>query len=468
MELKEPFLWGSATAAYQCEGGYREDDKGESIWDVFCHSEKNNINAVTGDVASDHYHRYEEDIRMLKEGGQNAYRFSLAWTRIIPKGTGKISQAGIAFYKRVLAACKKYGVTPLVTIYHYDLPQPLMEIGGWENREVAEAFADYAQVCFEAFGDEVRHWVTINEPDYDTMCAYAVGNYPPNVTDMNRRAKALYHMLLASAKAVSRFRKLQAKGMIGLVHAPYPIATLQDDLAYREAAKNADLFYNRCIADPTITGWFCDDLFVKLKESNIDLSFIKEGDKQCFMEGTVDFLGLNVYERAVVKPYTSGETCLKINNTGKSKDKTSIIVKGWFELDKDSEVKRNPWGMEVYPKCIYDLLYMMKERYGDIPFIITENGIGYYDKLENGQVHDPYRIEYLDGFIDWMWKAKEEGIDVRGYFVWSTMDLYSWINGYEKRYGLVYVDYEDHEKRYLKDSYYWYQKKIDEKEGKEL
>lgn len=186
------------------------------------------------------------------------------------------------------------------------------------------------------------------------------------------------------------------------------------------------------------------------------------------MEGTVDFLGLNVYERAVVKPYTSGETCLKINNTGKSKDKTSIIVKGWFELDKDSEVKRNPWGMEVYPKCIYDLLYMMKERYGDIPFIITENGIGYYDKLENGQVHDPYRIEYLDGFIDWMWKAKEEGIDVRGYFVWSTMDLYSWINGYEKRYGLVYVDYEDHEKRYPKDSYYWYQKKIDEKEGKEL
>lgn len=314
----------------------------------------------------------------------------------------------------------------------------------------------------------MRHWVTINEPDYDTMCAYAVGNYPPNVTDMNRRAKALYHMLLASAKAVSRFRKLQAKGMIGLVHAPYPIATLQDDLAYREAAKNADLFYNRCIADPTITGWFCDDLFVKLKESNIDLSFIKEGDKQCFMEGTVDFLGLNVYERAVVKPYTSGETCLKINNTGKSKDKTSIIVKGWFELDKDSEVKRNPWGMEVYPKCIYDLLYMMKERYGDIPFIITENGIGYYDKLENGQVHDPYRIEYLDGFIDWMWKAKEEGIDVRGYFVWSTMDLYSWINGYEKRYGLVYVDYEDHEKRYPKDSYYWYQKKIDEKEGKEL
>ena len=137
-------------------------------------------------------------------------------------------------------------------------------------------------------------------------------------------------------------------------------------------------------------------------------------------------------------------------------------------MDKDSEVKRNPWGMEVYPKCIYDLLYMMKERYGDIPFIITENGIGYYDKLENGQVHDPYRIEYLDGFIDWMWKAKEEGIDVRGYFVWSTMDLYSWINGYEKRYGLVYVDYEDHEKRYPKDSYYWYQKKIDEKEGKEL
>lgn len=462
--MKE-FLWGSATAAYQCEGGWKEDGKGQSIWDVFCHSDKNNVNPVTGDVSCDHFHRYEEDIRMLAEGGQNAYRFSLSWTRILPTGTGTVNKEGIAFYNRLIDTCLQYHVTPLVTIYHYDLPQPLMEIGGWENREVVEAFVNYAEVCFRAFQDRVRLWATINEPDYDTMCSYAVGNYPPNVQDLNRRSCALYHMMLASAKAVIKFRELGCEGRIGIVHAKYPIASLHDDEANRLAIENADLFYNKCISDPAVKGYFPQKLIDKLKASGMDLSFMKDEDLEILKRGTVDYLGINAYSRALVKPYTKGETRLKINNTGKSGDENTIIVKNWFESDEDQSLPKNPWGMEIYPKCMYDLLMDVKRDYGDLPVIITENGVGYYDKLEDGKVHDNYRIDYCQGFIDWMLKAKQEGCNVQGYFIWSTMDLYSWINGYEKRYGLVYIDFDHDNQRIPKDSYYWYQNLIREKEG---
>ena len=182
--MDKKFLWGSATAAYQCEGAWKEGGKGMSNWDTFCHSEKNNVNPVTGDVANDHYHRYEEDIRMLAEGNQNAYRFSIAWTRIIPNGVGEVSREGIDFYNRVIDTCRKYNVEPLVTLYHYDLPQPMFEQGGWENRVTVDAYEEYVKVCFKEFGDKVNYWATINEPNYETLCCYGFGNYPPNVKNL--------------------------------------------------------------------------------------------------------------------------------------------------------------------------------------------------------------------------------------------------------------------------------------------
>ena len=199
--MNKEFLWGSATAAYQCEGGWKEGGKGLSNWDVFCHSEKNSVNPVTGDVACDFYHHYEEDIRMLAEGGQNAYRFSIAWTRILPDGTGRKSQEGIDFYHHVIDTCRKYHVEPLVTLYHYDLPESIYEAGGWENRNIVEQFVEYARICFEEYGQKVNYWVTINEPNYETLCCYGFGNYPPNVKDLGRRWRAMHHMLLASARA---------------------------------------------------------------------------------------------------------------------------------------------------------------------------------------------------------------------------------------------------------------------------
>ncbi|MDD3139887.1 MAG: glycoside hydrolase family 1 protein [Lachnospiraceae bacterium] len=454
------FLWGSATAAYQCEGGWKEGGKGMSNWDVFCHSKRNVVNSFTGDVASDHYHRYEEDIRMLASGSQNAYRFSIAWTRIIPNGRGERSEEGIAFYHRVLDTCKKYHIEPLVTLYHYDLPQLLYEKGGWENRETVQEFVEYAKVCFEEFGNKVKLWLTINEPNYETFCCYGRGNYPPNVQNLSRRWKAMYHLLLANARTVQAYKNMGDKGRIGIVSDSYSIETLNSSEDYKEAARLADLFYNRSVNEVCVTGVYSKEFIRKLHEDGVDLSYMYAEDKETFVAGKVDFLGINAYDRTLVKPYVSGESVMKANNSGDGQTKNETVIKGWFALDEDSNTEKNAWGCELYPKAVYNLLMQLKSIYPNTPIIITENGLGYYDKVEDGQVHDTYRVEFLKSNIEWIKKAIEDGCDIQGYFVWSAMDLYSWINGYEKRYGLVYVDFKDDNRRIPKDSYYWYKNYI--------
>lgn len=462
------FLWGSATAAYQCEGAWQEGGKGLSNWDAFCHSDKNIVNPVNADVTCDHYHRFEEDIRMMAEGGQNTYRFSIAWTRIIPGGVGEVNEEGVAFYNRLIDCCLEHGIEPLVTLYHYDLPQTLFERGGWENRETCDAYASYAKVCFDRFGDRVKLWATINEPNYETQCCYAVGNYPPNVQDLSRRWRAMYHLLLASAMAVRIFREGGYQGQIGLVSDSYSIEILEDTPAYREARENAEYFYNRCVNDTCILGTMPQGFVDRIVADGCDRSYALPGDEEIFRAGTVDYLGVNAYSRYLVKPYTTGETCLKASNTGKKGDRSTAVVKGWFELDRDDSVPKNDWDMELYPKSLYNLLKRLEELYPGTTYYITENGMGYKDVLEeDGTVHDPYRIEFLQGFVDWMLKARDEGVDVRGYYVWSTMDVYSWINGYAKRYGLVYIDYDHGNVRIPKDSYYWYRDYIAQLEKEE-
>lgn len=460
---KEEFLWGSATAAYQCEGAWKEDGKGLTQWDVFCHTSERNIHHVTGDVSCDHYHRYEEDMQMMEDCGQNTYRFSISWARILPEGRGKVNEKGIAFYHKMLEACHRHHLVPNVTLFHYDLPNTIQMEGGWENRETAEAFAEYAEICFKEFGAQVPLWATLNEPKYYDYCSYAAGNYPPNVQDFNRFCKVGYHLLLGSALAVARFRRGGYPGKIGLVHATGNVETEGNDEANRIAYRNADLFYNKWITDTCIKGYFPEDLMPKLRESGIDLSYVKESDRALFEAGTVDFLGVNIYSRSYVKPYTSGETCVNVNNVGEgSKVKEGVVIKGWFETAYDPTVRRNKWGREIYPRCMYDELMELKDKYGDFPIYVTENGHGCYEEPVDGKIEDDERIEILDEFIKWMLKAKEEGVNVKGYYAWSTMDLYSWVNGYKKRYGLVYVDFENGLKRIPKKSYYWYQKLIAE------
>ena len=459
---KEPFLWGSATAAYQCEGAWEEDGKGPSQWDVFCHTSEKNINHVSGDVSCDHYHRYEEDMKMMAECGQNTYRFSISWSRILPDGTGTINKKGIEYYNRMIDACLKYHLIPNVTLFHYDLPNVIAERGGWENRQTVDDFVEYAKICFEAFGDRVSFWATLNEPKYYNYCSYAAGNYPPNVQDFQRFCKVGYHLLLGSAKAINEFRKGNYVGKIGLVHATGNVETEGNDEANKIAYRNADLFYNKWITDTCIKGYFPEDLIPKLKESGIDLSFVRNEDRPIFESGVVDFIGVNIYSRSYVKPYTSGETCVNVNNVGAGSNvKEGVVIKGWFETAYDENVRRNKWGREIYPRCMYDELMELKDKYGDIPIYVTENGHGCYDELIDGKVEDDERIEILEEFIDWMLKAKNDGANVKGYYVWSTMDLYSWVNGYKKRYGLVYIDFENELKRIPKKSYYWYKELIE-------
>ena len=401
---------------------------------------------------------------MLKESGQNAFRFSISWTRIIPDGVGEVNEKGIEFYKRVLVTCKKYEVEPFVTLYHYDLPESLHQIGGWENRATIDAYVKYAKVCFENFKGDINFWTTLNEPDYESMCGYVVGNYPPHVHDIARRFKALYNMLLASAKAVIAFREMEIPGEIGLVYTPCSIQILQDNEDYRKAKRNAELFYNLAVSDVIVKGEWNEELINKLSESGFDVSYVLEEDKESFEKGVVDFLGVNSYHRNLVKPYTHGETNLFMNNKGKKNkfNHASSIVKGWFETDFDPNAEYSAWGHEKYPDTIYDILHEIRDEYGDVPVYITENGMGLYDELTgDGEILDDERIEILDGFVNGLLRAKKEGINVLGYFVWSTMDLYSWINGYEKRYGLVYVDYDHDNKRIPKKSYYWYKNVIE-------
>jgi len=253
-------------------------------------------------------------------------------------------------------------------------------------------------------------------------------------------------------------RKGKYAGQIGLVHASGNVETEGDDEANQTAYRNADLFYNKWVTDTCIKGYFPEDLIPKLQESKIDLSYVKEEDKELFMEGCVDFLGVNIYSRSYVKPYTGGASCININNVGAdSKVKEGVVIKGWFESAYDEKVRRNQWGREIYPRCMYDELMELKDKYGELPIFVTENGHGCYDQMVNGEIVDDERIEIMQEFIDWMLKAKTDGANVKGYYAWSTMDLYSWVNGYKKRYGLVYIDFNNDNKRIPKKSYYWYQ-----------
>ena len=455
--MKEDFLWGSATASYQCEGAWDVDEKEESMWDVYLH--ENHLE--NGDIASDHYHHYKEDIRMMAQSSQNAYRFSLSWPRIMKKD-GSVNEKGIAFYRDLLKTCHQYHITPFVTLYHWDLPQYLEEKGGWLNVDTAYAFEKYAKICFDCFHDLVDHWVSFNEPKYFAASGYLIGNYPPGHNDAEEFITAAYHVMYANALCVRAFKEGRYKGQIGIVHSFSPVNGVDDSDETKKAMRYADNYANNWILDPAAAGEFPCDLVEELGKK-YDLSFMKEDHLKVIKENTVDFLGLNYYSHKLVKPYTKGETSFVVNNTGKG-GSNSVIIKGWFEQIFDNpDAIYTEWGTQIYPQGLEKGL---KEVYGKyhLPIYITENGIGVREDVSVDQVKDDYRISFMNDHINAIMNAMDEGVDVRGYFAWSSFDLYSWKNGVEKRYGLVAVDFEDRKlKRKKKKSYDWYKEVIDSK-----
>ena len=454
--MNHDFLWGGATASYQCEGAWKEDDKVKSMWDHYLHEE----NLENGDIASDHYHRYEEDIRMMAEGGQNSYRFSLSWPRIIKNKEGDVNEKGIEFYHKILDTCKKYGIEPFVTIYHWDLPQYWEETGGWLNEEVCYAYQHYAKVCFDNFKDKITHWVTFNEPKWFICSGYLIGNYPPAHQNPQETIKAAFHVMYANALGVKAFREGNYPGNIGIVHSFTPVNGIDDTVETKIAMRYADNYCNNWILDTAAKGEISIDLLTALSKI-YDISFIKPKHLKTIKENTVDFLGLNYYSRTLVKPYTEGETVLIVNHKGKeSKGESKVILKGWFEqVLHDPNMTYTEWDTEIYPKGLQEGLIEVYQRY-HLPIYITENGVGVQEDVSVDQVQDDYRIAFMNDHINAIMNAMDEGVDVKGYYAWSSFDLYSWKNGCKKRYGLVAVDFEDNLKRKPKKSYYWYKEMI--------
>lgn len=450
--MNSNFLWGGATASYQCEGAWNVDDKAESMWDHYLH--ENNLE--NGDVASDHYHHFEEDIKMMKDGGQNAYRFSLSWPRIIKNRVGDINPKGIEFYNKLINCCLKNGITPFVTLYHWDLPQYWQEVGGWLNLDTSRAFAHYSEVCFKAFGDKVKLWTTFNEPKWFTVNGYLIGNYPPAEHDLQHTITCGFNVMYANALAIQKFRQGKFPGQIGIVHSYSPIDGIDDTIETKIAMRNADNYANNWVLDTAALGSFPIDLIAKLSETN-DISFMKPDLLKTIAENTVDFLGLNYYARTLVKPYTTGETKMVFNNSGK-KGSTQMRIKNWFEQVMDPNSEYTEWDTEIYPKGLEDGLIRAYQKY-HLPIYVTENGVGFHENINVSEVKDDYRISFMNDHINALMNAQDKGADVRGYFTWSPFDLYSWMNGVEKRYGLVAVDFSTL-KRKPKASYFWYKKII--------
>ncbi|MDE3281513.1 glycoside hydrolase family 1 protein [Lacticaseibacillus parahuelsenbergensis] len=452
--MHKEFLWGSATASYQCEGAWNEDGRVESMWDRYLHEH----HLENGDIASDFYHHYKEDIKLMKAGGQNAYRFSLSWPRIISDREGTINPLGIDFYNRVIDCCLENGITPFVTIYHWDLPQYWQETGGWLDHNVCEAYDHYAKVCFDNFGDRVNYWATFNEPKWCLVNGYLIGNYPPGEHDVQHTMNAAYNMMFASALAVRTFRQGNYQGKIGIVHSYTPVDGVDDTIQTQIAVRNADNYSNNWVLDTAALGEFPMDLVTRLSQ-DYDISLMKPEELKIIKDNTVDFLGLNYYARSLVKPYTHGETQLQFNNTGKP-GSTKIVLKDWFEQVMDPKSEFTEWDTEIYPRGLYDGLKKAYAKY-DLPIYVTENGVGVREDVSVPKVHDDWRISYMNDHINAIMNAVDDGCDIRGYFAWSTMDLYSWKNGVEKRYGLVAVDFDHHLERRPKASYDWFKKVAD-------
>ncbi|MGN1343397.1 MAG: glycoside hydrolase family 1 protein [Traorella sp.] len=456
--MNNKFLWGSATASYQCEGGWNEDDKVESMWDRYLHDN----HLENGDVASDHYHHFKEDIKMMADGGQNAYRFSISWPRIIKNKAGEVNPKGIAFYNELIDECIKNNIEPFVTCYHWDLPQYLEEDGGWLNKETVYAFQKYCEVLFKEFGDRVTYWTTFNEPKWFIFSGYMSGNYPPcHVNQVQEVITACFNVMYASSLAIKSYRQMNLKGQIGLVASYQTIYASSDSDEYKQAIRNADNYCNNWQVETAALGEFPKDMVEKLKGQGYDLSFASKDELEIIKNYTVDFVGLNYYSPQYVMPYQKGETIVKFNNQGsKYKGNLHTVVKEWFEIDDEfmNNLPHNPWGMVIYPQGLYDAIKNCASL--NVPMYITENGLGMYEDINQECIHDIDRIDYIKNHVKSMLEAVFDGYDVNGYFVWSTFDLYSWKNGHEKRYGLVGVDFDNDCKRKPKESYYWYRDEI--------
>ncbi|GAB2945992.1 GH1 family beta-glucosidase [Micromonospora polyrhachis] len=447
----EGFVWGAATAAYQIEGATGEDGRGPSIWDTFSRTPGKVYAGDTGDMACDHYHRYPSDVALMAELGLRAYRFSVAWPRIQPAGSGAVEPRGLDFYDRLVDELRGQGIDPIITLYHWDLPQALEDRGGWTARETAERFADYAAVVHRRLGDRVGTWTTLNEPWCAAYLGYGSGVHAPGRQDPAAAFTAVHHLLLGHGLAA---RALRAAGAstVGITLNPAAVRPVDPDSAADQAAvRLVDGLHNRIFLDPLLRGRYPADVLEHVARFT-DLAHLRDGDEQT-IAAPIDLLGVNYYSPTYVadRPGAAGGGGAYPGTEGiEFPEPTGPLTEmGWM----------------IEPDSLTALLARIARDYPGVPLMITENGAAFADKLApdtvtgDGAVPDADRIAYLDGHLRAAHAAIARGVDLRGYLVWSLLDNFEWAEGYRKRFGIVYVDYPS-QRRVLKDSAHWYREVI--------
>ncbi|HEY7124861.1 MAG TPA: GH1 family beta-glucosidase [Ktedonobacterales bacterium] len=436
------FLWGAATSAYQIEGATAEDGRGVSIWDRFAATPGATYQGHTGEVAADHYHRMRDDVRLMAKLGLGAYRFSIAWPRVLPEGTGKVNKQGLDFYDRLVDALLERGISPVVTLYHWDLPQALEERGGWLNRETAYAFADYAEIVARRLGDRVDSWLTHNEPWCAAFLGYGIGIHAPGKKDLHAACVAAHHLLLSHGLAMPRLREhTNRNAQLGITLNLGPI--YPDDTSHEtlHACDRADAFVNRWFLDPIFRGSYPEDLFTNL---GVRPPPVEPGDF-AIIQAPIDFLGVNYYSRKVVR-------------ARRDADSGALNTQGFEEVAQvpGASYTQMGQGWEVYPAGLTDLLVRLTRDYAPSAILVTENGAAYEDQWDrDGQINDAERLAYVREHIQALARALAQNVPLRGYFLWSLLDNFEWGEGYSKRFGMIYVDYAT-QRRIVKASGRWY------------
>lgn len=428
------FVWGTATASYQIEGGWNEDGKGESNWDHFVHHTHKVDRHETGDIADDFYHRYEADIALMRQMNIPAFRFSLSWPRIVPTGSGAINQKGIDFYNRVIDSCLQKGIEPWITCYHWDMPQTLEAKGGWRNRDTLKRFEEYVGGCGKSFGDRVKNWMVLNEPLSYTVGGYLVGIHPPGVFGFKSFYKAVHTVTLSQAAGGRMLRDTVSKANIGTTYSCIPIYPWKDKPANIEAAKRVDVIANRLFIEPVLgMGYPVQDL-PALKHVE---RYMQPGDEEQ-VKFNFDFIGLQNYTRWVIKNFPLLPMVHALNIKPK-KLSTDLTEMGW----------------EVYPEGMYRIVKQFAAYKGVKKIVLTESGAAFKDEMVNGEINDVRRVKYLQDYLKQVLRAKNEGVNLGGYFIWSFMDNFEWAEGYRPTLGIVGIDYKT-QQRTVKASGKWY------------
>ncbi len=431
----DDFTWGVAHASYQVEGAPDADGKGPSIWDTFSHRRGKIKDGTTGDVACDFYHRYREDTELVRDLGFDAQRFSISWPRVLPEGTGRVNQAGLDFYRRVVDACLEVGVEPWVTLYHWDLPEALQQRGGWADRSIVGWFEEFAGVVAEALGDRVGHWMVFNEPCSFLLGGYLAGVHAPGVRSLRQFLAGTHHVNLAQAAGAAAVRHHSPDSQVGTTHIITPPRTEGDARRHRRAAASIDAIANRIFLDPNFgLGYPVEDAPIVAGVER----YQRPGDDRDVVVDW-DFVGVQYYTRLLVKPAPIPK----------------LRALPWMSRDfRRYEITAMGW--EVQPDGLHESLAKVA-AYGKVPrLVVTENGAAFPDHLEGDRVHDPRRTDFYRAHLAQVLRAKEDGIPVEGYFCWSLMDNFEWAEGYVPRFGITYVDYAT-QRRIVKDSGRWFQ-----------